>query len=208
MDSDFQIELLERAFLLQEKRVWSLETMLKIERGQILTELSEDERQCFLESLSSNVRIAKECLNDVARNSGYESGVAKIFDPSFNLGIPASSMTATVARQIEQLDAAEERKGIKHFKAMCRELAVFHEPYFEDVEAKIRQDIELHSLFRDMSPGKTEGLSVKGPHESQKRPESGSLKNPLNDSHCADECDPQDQPNTSSVTPQPDADSP
>jgi hypothetical protein len=148
MNQSYLLELYERAVLLQQKRIWALETLLKIERGQILRGRPADDKTELSDHLHSNLRVARECLNKVAEDSGYESSVAKLLDPSFVLGFTAKPMTATLQRTIEHIDMSEREAGIHNLAAMLRELAVRHEPYFEEVHDKIQKDVEFYRACR------------------------------------------------------------
>lgn len=172
MSESYLIELYERAFLLQQKRIWALETLRKVERGQILSEAPEAAKTDLVNHLQSHLRIAKECLNKVADEAGYESSAGKLMDPSFVLGFSGKPMTATLEKIIEQIDMSEQEAGIHNFASMCRELAVRHEPYFEDVHEKILKDLEFYKAFQwvgDDSSGAPEDdmkLVEDGPEES------------------------------------------
>lgn len=150
MSQSYLQELLERAFLLQQKRVWSLETLLKLERGQILGKADASHRQTLIANLEGNLRVTRECLNDVARESGYESSAAKILDPTFNIGIEAVTPSESLESLLEQVDRSEVAAGVHNYRAMCRELAVQHEPYFQDVEGRIRDDVAFYRAARDL----------------------------------------------------------
>jgi len=161
-DSDFLLELMERAFLLQQKRIWSLETLLKIERGQLLQRAPGLERQNLIDHLNSNLRIARECLNDVARTAGYESGAAKLIDPSVMMGVTGHPVTTTMERTLEQMDMAEREAGIHNLASMCRELGIQHEPFFEQVNERIRSDQEFYRACRDFELSNRPDVSVEG----------------------------------------------
>jgi hypothetical protein len=148
MNQSYLLELYERAFLLQQKRIWALETHLKIERGQVLTDCTKEAKAEFAEHLNSNLRISKECLNKVAENAGFESSAGKLLDPSFVLGYAGKPMTTTLEKIVEQIDMAEQEAGIHNLGSMFRELAIRHEPYFEDVHEKITKDIEFYQACR------------------------------------------------------------
>ncbi|MDF1664777.1 MAG: hypothetical protein P1V97_23660 [Planctomycetota bacterium] len=148
MSESYLLELYERAFLLQQKRIWALETLRKIEHGQLLAEAPAATKTELVNHLQSHLRVAKECLNKVAENAGFESSAAKLMDPSFVLGFSGKPMTATLETIIEQIDMAEQEAGIHNFASMCRELAVRHEPFFEDVHEKIRKDVEFYQAFQ------------------------------------------------------------
>lgn len=163
MSESYLLELYERAFLLQQKRIWALETLRKIEHGQLLTEAPEPAKTELVNHLQSHLRVAKECLNKVAEDAGFESSAAKLMDPSFVLGFSGKPMTGTLEKIIEQIDMSEQEAGIHNFASMCRELAVRHEPFFEDVHEKILKDVEFYRAFQWVGD---DSASVPGPEKT------------------------------------------
>lgn len=164
-EDGYMTELLGRAYLLQRKRAWSFETLLKIERGQILRDCTPEQRKTVSDQLQANIRVARECLNDVARAAGYESSIAKILDPSFNLGYAGVPITQTLERVLERVDLAESEAGIPNLASMNRELCVQHEAYFEDVSRRIREDLAFYQLCAGLElTGQTTGEG--GPEEN------------------------------------------
>lgn len=146
MGQDYLIELLERAFLLQQKRVWTLEMLRKIDHGAAYASADASQRRRAVGLLESNLRVARERLDHVASEIGYESNLHKLMDPSFVIGTSIEPLSLSAEGQIEQADMAEREAGIRHLKAMCRELSVIHEPYFEDVQARVRKDYEFYEM--------------------------------------------------------------
>jgi hypothetical protein len=150
MSQSYMIELLERAFLLQQKRTWSLENLLKIERGQILSESNDEEKQSIIDALEGNLRVTRETLDDVARDSGYEPNIYKLFDPTFVLGAKTVEASPGIDTILDQVTIQEQEAGQQHFRSMCRDLAVRHEPYFEEVERRVRDDLAFYRSCRSL----------------------------------------------------------
>src|SRR5581483_2152569 len=69
---NYVIELLERAFLVQQKRVWSLEMLDKLARKQVLAKGTDEQREKLRRSLDANLRISKVVLDEIAKELGYE----------------------------------------------------------------------------------------------------------------------------------------
>jgi hypothetical protein len=149
MADDYMCELLERAFLLQQKRLWSLETLLRIERGQLLAHAPTEHRAETRRTLEGNLRVALESLDDVAREIGYESSAGKLLDPTFVVGAPDFDPNAEI---IERIDALESESGIRHHSAMRRELSVQHAGYFEHIQSKVRADVEFYRQYDGIAP--------------------------------------------------------
>lgn len=146
-NQDVILELLERAFLVQQKRVWSLEMLDKLSRGQILALSQPEQRDKMRACLEANLRTAKVVLDDLARELGYESTIRKILDPCFVYGAPGEEVPQVLLDLLDRIETQEREAGTQHFAAMVRELQVEQEPFLEDVMARVREDANLHALL-------------------------------------------------------------
>jgi len=160
MDQSFLIELLERALILQQKRVWSLEMLRRIEGGALLSEAPVEERERTIAQLEGSLRVSRECLNEVAGNAGYSVTIERMFDPAFVLGMQERDLGPSLERAFDDLRSRERESGTEALVAMLRELRVSHEPYLEDVERRVREDVDLQRQLFDFgvpsSPTDTE----------------------------------------------------
>ncbi len=146
--------LLEQAFLLQQKRVWSLEMLEQLERGRAMANASKEERGATRQLLEGNLRVAKEELDRVANDLGYENpSVFKLIDPEFVYGAPSKEVSASLRRELEAIDAREREAGTSHLSCMLRELKSRHDDFLEAVAELVRKDVELHAVWASLSVG-------------------------------------------------------
>ena len=104
---NYIVELLERAFLVQQKRVWSLETLHRLERRQVLGNASEEQRSRMRSFLEGNLRIAKQVIDEIAKELGYSSGMRKILDPTFVMGARGDAgVPSTILEKLDRVDSS------------------------------------------------------------------------------------------------------
>ena len=145
-------QTLERAFLVQEKRVWSLNMLKRLEEGSFLREAPATERQQTQELLAGNLRVAQEVLDDLARELGYESpSVFRLLDPEFVYGAPGPEVGPELTEQLERVDAREREAGTSHVSGMLRELKTRHDAFLSELAARVREDVNLQALLLSMS---------------------------------------------------------
>src|SRR3954467_3171451 len=108
---NYVIELLERRFLVQQKRVWSLETLAKLERKQVLGKASDEQRAKMRSFLEGNLRIAKYVIDEIAKELGYSSPMSKILDPTFVLGARGGEVSNKVLEKLERVDTSQKEAG-------------------------------------------------------------------------------------------------
>ena len=147
---NYMIELLERAFLVQQKRVWSLETLAKLERRQVLGSAPEDQRENMRAFLEGNLRIAKYVIDEIAKELGYTSGIRKILDPTFVLGARGDGVSSNVLEKLDYVDTKQREAGTGHYSSMMRELLVTHEGFLEDVQGRVHEDVAMQALLDAM----------------------------------------------------------
>src|SRR4051794_22794205 len=124
-DETYLREMLERAFLVQQKRVWSLEMLDKLSRRQILAKGTDEQRDTLRRSLEANLRISKVVLDEIAKELGYESVMRKLLDPQFVMGARGEGdVTAATLERLDRVDAQQREAGAQHYAAMVRELLV------------------------------------------------------------------------------------
>jgi hypothetical protein len=147
---NYVIELLERAFLVQQKRVWSLETLAKLERKQILGDASDEQRGKMRSFLEGNLRIAKYVIDEIAKELGYTSPIRKILDPTFVLGARGEAVSSKVLEKLDHVDTKQREEGTEHYSSMMRELLVTHEGFLEDVQTRVHEDVAMQALLDSM----------------------------------------------------------
>lgn len=142
-------ELLERAFLVQQKRVWSLETLAKLERRQVLAKGTDEQRDNMRSFLEGNLRMAKIVIDEIAKELGYESSVRKVLDPTFIMGARSEGKTPnSVLEKLDRVDSIQREAGTQHYAAMMRELLVTHEAFLEDVQQRVHDDVAMQALLQ------------------------------------------------------------
>jgi hypothetical protein len=147
---NYIIELLERAYLVQQKRVWSLETLAKLERRTLLGNATDEARNKMREFLEGNLRIAKVVLDEIAKELGYSSPTRKILDPTFVLGARGEGVSNKVLEKLDRVDSAQREEGTQHYAAMMRELLVTHEGFLEDVQTRVQEDVAMSKLLESL----------------------------------------------------------
>lgn len=147
---DYIRELLERAFLIQQKRVWSFEMLDKLARGQILAKGLPEQRDRMRACLEGNLRTAKVVLDDIAKELGYRSTIHKLLDPCFVYGAPGEEVPRVLIDQLDRVEAQERESGTVHFSAMVRELQVEQEGFLADVQERVREDVDLQAILAGM----------------------------------------------------------
>jgi len=147
---NYVIELLERAFLVQQKRVWSLEMLAKLERKQILGTASDDAREKMRGFLEGNLRIAKYVIDEIAKELGYSSPIRKILDPTFVLGARGETVPTNVLEKLDRVDSTQKEAGTDHYASMMRELLVTHEGFLEDVQTRVHEDVAMQEILDGM----------------------------------------------------------
>lgn len=144
--------LLEQAFLVQQKRVWSLEMLDRLERRRVMTAASDAERAATRRLLEGNLRVAQEELDRIARELGYERPtVFRLLDPEFVYGAPGKEVGAALTRALEAIDAREREAGTSHLSCMLRDLKSRHDPFLRALAEQVRQDVELHALLAEIA---------------------------------------------------------
>jgi hypothetical protein len=147
---NYLLELLERAFLVQQKRVWSLETLAKLEQKKFLGTASDEQREKMRAFLEGNLRIAKYVLDEIAKELGYSSPIRKILDPTFVLGARGEGVSSKVLEKLDGVDTSQREAGTQHYAAMMRELLVTHEGFLEDVQTRVHEDVAMQELLDGM----------------------------------------------------------
>lgn len=144
--------LLERAVLVQEKRVWSQATLALLEEGRIMAGATPAEKTRSRRLLEANLRVARESLDHLAAELGYEPrGVLASLSPGAAWGEagPADDETESPAlrRQLLRIVAHEREAGSAHMRTMLRELTARHDEFLGDLAQQVRDDAALHDAF-------------------------------------------------------------
>lgn len=151
---EYRCRLLEQVVLIQEKRVWSQEMIKKLEQGGFMAGAGEPEKAQTRNLLEGNLRVAKEILDRLAQELGYERpSVFKLLDPEFVYGAPGQEVGEQLTRQLEIVDAREREGGTSHLREMMRELKTRHDDFLGDVQEQVHQDVELHAIFASLVVG-------------------------------------------------------
>jgi len=144
--------LLEQAFLIQEKRVWSQGTLKRLEQGEFMAGATPAEKNRTRQLLEGNLRVSREILDRLATELGYERpSVFKLLDPEFVYGAPGEEIPEALSEQLQRIDALERESGCSHLKAMSRELKTRHDEFLSDVQRQVRDDVDLHAIFEAMA---------------------------------------------------------
>ncbi|MCA8922888.1 MAG: hypothetical protein KDD82_13825 [Planctomycetes bacterium] len=144
--------LLERAFLIQEKQVWSQNMLKRLEQGKFLGASTDEEKKKTRQLLEGNLRVSREILDELALELGYESPtVFKLLDPEFVYGAPSDEIPQVLSEQLQKIDARERESGSSHIRSMFRELKLRHDEFLSEVQKRIRDDVDLHSLFATLT---------------------------------------------------------
>jgi hypothetical protein len=147
-DQEYVRELLERAFLVQQKRVWSLEMLDKLGRRQVLAKGTDAQRDALRKTLEANLRISKVVLDEIAKELGYESTLRKLLDPKFVIGAPGEEVPQVVLDKIDSADTQAREAGSQHYSAMVRELLVEHEDFLAFVQARVCHELDLEAVLQ------------------------------------------------------------
>lgn len=134
--------LLERAVLIQEKRIWSHAQLKLLDDGLYKAKATPEEKARTREHLESNLRIGKEVLDHLALELGYESPtVRKILTERDG----SAELPRVLEGELDRLDAREREAGLAHMRSMFRELTRRHDDFLGDVQEQVRADIELQA---------------------------------------------------------------
>lgn len=143
--------LLERAFLIQEKRVWSQNVLEKLERGEFMPGATAPEKARTRELLEGNLRVAQEVLDRLALDLGYDApSIYRLIDPEFVYGAPDEKVPRRLREQLERVEAREREAGRSHLSAMFRDLKGRHDEFLREVQQQVQDDVKLHTLFSDL----------------------------------------------------------
>lgn len=133
--------LLERALLIQEKRIWSQAQLRLLEAGLYKANAPADEKTRTRELLESNLRVGKEVLDRLALDLGYESPtVRKILGERDDGELPGALEGA-----LDRIDAREREAGLSHMRSMFRELTRRHDEFLGGVQELVREDHQLQA---------------------------------------------------------------
>lgn len=133
--------LLERALLIQEKRIWSQAQLKLLDDGLYKANAPVEERTRTRELLESNLRVAKEVLDRLALDLGYESPtVRKILGERDDRELPGALEGA-----LDRIDAREREAGLSHLRSMFRELTRRHDEFLGGVQEQVREDHQLQA---------------------------------------------------------------
>lgn len=131
--------LLERALLIQEKRVWSQAQLKLLEDGLYKANASAEEKGRTRELLLSNLRVSKEVLDRLALDLGYETPtVRKLLDEDHEVG-------RALETALDRIDAHEREAGLSHMRTMFRELTRRHDEFLSLVQEQVREDHTLQA---------------------------------------------------------------
>lgn len=134
--------LLERAVLVQEKRIWSQAQLKLLDDGLYKAKASDEEKARTREQLESNLRVSKEILDRLALELGYET-------PTVRKILTEKDASAELPRALEgaldRVDAREREAGLAHMRCMFRELTRRHDDFLGDVQEQVRADMSLHA---------------------------------------------------------------
>ena len=131
--------LLERALLIQEKRIWSQAQLKLLEEGLYKANVPVEEKARTRELLLSNLRVSKEVLDRLALDLGYESPtVRKLLADK-----DADELGGALEGVLDRIDAREREAGLSHLRAMFRELTRRHDDFLGEVQEQVREDVLL-----------------------------------------------------------------
>jgi hypothetical protein len=143
--------LLEQAVLIQEKRVWSQDMLNALKRKTFMAGATNQEKARTQRLLEGNLRVAKEFLDGIARDLGYERPtVFKLLEPEFVYGAPGPDVGEQLTKQLELIDAREREAGTSHISSMLRELKTRHDDFLSEVQLHVQRDVELHAIFAEL----------------------------------------------------------
>lgn len=143
--------LLEQVCLIQEKRVWSQDMLKELEQGHFMKGADDASKQRTRSLLEGNLRVSTEILDRLAVDLGYESrSVFKLLDPEFVYGAPGAEVGEKLRSELETIDAREREAGTSHLSAMMRDLKTRHDEFLSEVQRRVQDDVELHSIFASL----------------------------------------------------------
>lgn len=143
--------LLEKAMLVQEKRVWSQSMLKKLKRKTFMAGATDEEKQRTQRLLEGNLRVAMEVLDRLAQDLGYESPtVFKLLEPEFVYGAPGTDVGEKLTKQLEMIDSREREAGTSHLSSMLRELKTRHDEFLGEVQGLVKRDVELNAVFAQL----------------------------------------------------------
>jgi hypothetical protein len=146
---EMMCQLLEKALLVQEKRVWSEQTLKQLEEEQRVRGSTDTELRRARDFLQSNIRVARELLDRVAADLGYENGgVRKVLAAD---GGEAPDVGHHLDRTLDGIDAREREAGVSHMKAMFRELTRRHDSFLAEVAEQVKDDVALNQSLSAMA---------------------------------------------------------
>lgn len=142
-------QLLEQALLVQEKRVWSEQTLKLLEEEQRVKGATATELRRARDFLESNLRVAREVLDRLAVDLGYDaSGVRKVLEGD---GAAGAEVSPALDRTLDRVDAREREAGLSHLKAMFRDLTRRHDQFLAEVAEQVRDDVALNQSLSAMA---------------------------------------------------------
>ncbi|RMG12346.1 MAG: hypothetical protein D6731_14105 [Planctomycetota bacterium] len=146
-----RLRLLERGFLLQEKRIWSQTMLGRLERDEFMAGASPAEKERTRRLLQGNLRVAVEMLDRIAEDLGYDRPtVFQLLEPEFVYGAPGTDVGEKLTEQLERVDARERESGTSHLSSMLRDLKTRHDPFLGEVQQQVQRDVDLHTVFGEL----------------------------------------------------------
>lgn len=147
---------LEQALLIQEKRVWSQDMLKKLKRKTFMAGSTDEEKERTQRLLEGNLRVAREVLDRLACDLGYERPtVFKLLEPEFVYGAPGTDVGEKLTEQLRQIDAREREAGTSHVSSMLRELKTRHDEFLREVQEAVQRDVQLHAIFAELVTDET-----------------------------------------------------
>ncbi len=141
--------LLEQMLLVQEKRVWSQQTLKQLEEEQRVKGSTATELRRAREFLESNLRVGREALDRLAHELGYEdTSVRKLLQGD---GFSAPEVPAALDSRFDTIDAREREAGTSHLKAMFRDLTRRHDAFLSALAESVKDDVQLNASFSAMA---------------------------------------------------------
>jgi hypothetical protein len=142
--------LLEQMLLVQEKRVWSQQTLKLLEEERRTKGSSTEEQRRARDFLESNLRVARESLDRLAHDLGYEdTSVRKVLQGEGFSG--GQEVPASLDSRFDTIDAREREAGTSHLKAMYRDLTRRHDAFLAALAEQVKDDVQLNASFSAMA---------------------------------------------------------
>lgn len=132
--------LLERALLIQEKRIWSQAQLRLLDGGLYKANAPADEKTRTRELLESNLRVGKEVLDRLALDLGYDTPTVRKI-----LGDHEDGALGALEGVFDRIDAREREAGLSHLRSMFRELTRRHDEFLGAVQEQVREDHQLQA---------------------------------------------------------------